>query len=105
MERPDNFYGHSLSVSDIVALKVAGVVTAHYVDRYGWQKLHGFLSDQPLRNAEMMLEDDYGMIDGIINNGKREPERERPSVVDQLRQHPSNKLKPPSKGKNEPSIE
>ena len=103
MERPEDFHGHSLSVSDIVALKVDGNVTAHYVDRYGWQELHGFLSDQPLRNAEMMLEDDYGMIDGIINNGKREPER--PSVVEQLRTNPNHRQKPHSKGKGEPSIE
>lgn len=27
--------------------------------------------DNPLRTAEMTLEDDYGMIDGIINNGRR----------------------------------
>ena len=27
--------------------------------------------DTPLRNAEMTLEDDYGMIDGVINNGRR----------------------------------
>ena len=27
--------------------------------------------DNPLRTAEMTLEDDYGMIDGVINNGKR----------------------------------
>lgn len=73
------------------------------MDRYSWQELHGFLSDQPLRNAEMMLEDDYGMIDGIINNGKREPER--PSVVEQLRKGPEQRMKPPSKGKDEPSIE
>ena len=103
MERPEDFYGHSLSVSDVVALKVDGVVTAHYVDRYGWQELHGFLSDQPLRNAEMMLEDDYGMIDGIINNGKRESER--PSVVEQLRQMPEYKPKLPSKEKTGPSLE
>ena len=103
MERPEDFYGHSLSVSDIVALKVDGAVSVHYVDRYGFQELHGFLSDQPLKNAEMQMEDDYGMIDGIINNGKCEPER--PSVVEQLRKTPDRKLKPPSKGKTEPSIE
>ena len=103
MERPEDFYGHSLSVSDIVALKVDGAVSVHYVDRYGFQELHGFLSNQPLKNAEMQMEDDYGMIDGIINNGKREPER--PSVVEQLRKTPDRKLKPPSKGKTEPSIE
>ena len=103
MERPEDFYGHSLSVSDIVALKVDGAVSVQYVDRYGFQELHGFLSDQPLKNAEMQMEDDYGMIDGIINNGKCEPER--PSVVEQLRKTPDRKLKPPSKGKTEPSIE
>ena len=103
MERPDDFYGHSLSVSDIVALKVDGTVSAHYVDRYGFQELHGFLSDQPLKNAEMQMEDDYGMIDGIINNGKRESER--PSVVDQLRKAPDRKAKPHAKGKGEPSLE
>ena len=103
MERPADFYGHSLSVSNIVALKVDGIVTAHYVDRFGWQELHGFLSDQPLRNAEMMLEDDYGMIDGIINNGTREPER--PSVVDQLRQPFVHKPKPLNKEKSSPALE
>ena len=103
MERPEDFCGHSLSVSDIVALKVDGAVSVQYVDRYGFQELHGFLSDQPLKNAEMQMEDDYGMIDGIINNGKCEPER--PSVVEQLRKTPDRKLKPPSKGKTEPSIE
>ena len=103
MERPEDFHGHSLSVSDIVALKVNGNVTAHYVDRYGWQELQGFLSDQPLRNAEMMLKDDYGMIDGIINNGKRE--LDRPSVVEQLRIVPDHRPNPRSKGKSEPNIE
>lgn len=105
MERPEDFYGHSLSVSDIVALKVNDVVSAHYVDRFGFQELYGFLSDQPLRNAEMLLEDDFGMIDDIINNGKREPERERSSVVEQLRKPSVHKPKPPSKGKNEPCLE
>ena len=33
--------------------------------------------DNPLRTAEMTLEDDYGMIDGVINNGKRGEELEK----------------------------
>ena len=105
LDRPDDFDGHSLSVSDIVALKVNGVVTAHYVDRYGWQELHAFISDQQLRNAEILLEDDFSMIDGIINNGKREPDRERPSVVKQLRKQPTHTPKPPGKGKDGPAID
>ena len=30
------------------------------------------LVDQPLTSAEMQMEDDYNMIDGIINNGSKE---------------------------------
>ena len=33
--------------------------------------------DNPLRTAEMTLEDDYGMIDGVINNGRRGEETEK----------------------------
>ena len=33
--------------------------------------------DNPLRTAEMILEDDYGMIDGVINNGRRGEEQEK----------------------------
>lgn len=48
------------------------------------------LPENHLRAAEMSLEDDYGMIDGIINNGKapgtKEPPKEKkPSVIDQLK--------------------
>lgn len=105
MERPDDFYGHSLSVSDIVALKVDGVVSVHYVDRFGFQELHGFLSDQPLKNAEMQLEDDYGMVDGILNNGRKDALIERPSVREQLQKPPVHTLKPHSKGKDSPALE
>ena len=67
-------YGHpSMSVSDIVAIKRDGKISCHYCDSFGFQQVPGFLPDNPLKNAEMMLEDDYGMIDGIINNGAKEP--------------------------------
>lgn len=43
-----------------------------------------------LKNAEMAMEDDYGMIDGIMNNGPRAEEKEqtaeKPSVLGQLSQ-------------------
>ena len=39
----------------------------------GFPQIPGFLPENPLKNAEMALEDDYGMIDGIINNGAKEP--------------------------------
>jgi len=48
------------------------VVSCHYVDSWGFKELPGFLKPENyLKNAEMAMEDDYGMIDGIINNGPR----------------------------------
>ena len=73
LKKPVDFHSPSLSVSDIVAIKLDGKVSCHYCDSFGFQQVPGFLPDNPLKNAEMMLEDDYGMIDGIINNGPKEP--------------------------------
>ena len=73
MEKPVDFHSPSMSVSDIVAIKQDGKVSCHYCDSVGFTEIPGFLPDNPLKNAEMMLEDDYGMIDGIINNGPKEP--------------------------------
>ena len=74
VDHPADFKGHSLSVSDIVALKQNGVVSCHYVDSIGFRELPNFLKPENyLKNAEMAMEDDYGMIDGIINNGPKQP--------------------------------
>ena len=146
VDRPADFTGHSLSVSDIVVLHQDGKDTAHYCDRAGFSEVPEFLrerqpeltpddletgervqtprgsfyvtamsreqmeaagygvhhisddgkylimgngtrafavaaeqleKDNPLRTAEMTLEDDYGMIDGVINNGRRGEELEK----------------------------
>ena len=99
VEQPQDFTGHSLSISDIVALKQAGVVSYHYVDSIGYKELTNFRSiDNHLKNAEMQMEDDYGMIDGIINNGPKEPVKapvpkqeetksKKPSVLAKLRKY------------------
>ena len=74
VDRPEDFRGHSLSVSDIVALKQNGQVSYHYVDSYDFAQLPSFRQpENHLKNAEMAMEDDYGMIDGIINNGPKQP--------------------------------
>ena len=118
--RPADFHSPSMSVSDIVAVKRDGVLSCHYCDRVGFQEILGFLPDNPLKNAEMTVEDDYGMIDGIINNGPKgtvaaleaprrsaqpislmdlahavhQEEREKKkSVVEQLRQSPKQERK------------
>ena len=42
--------------------------------------------ENPLRTAEMTIEDDYNMIDGVINNGRRgeEQEKAKPSIRERL---------------------
>ena len=56
-----------------------------------------------LKNAEMSMEDDYGMIDGIINNGKApgKEEEKKPSVMEKLKssQPPAQKRSKPKKTK------
>lgn len=79
---PQDFTGHSLSVSDIVVLRQQGAVSSHYVDSVGFVQLPAFLPDNYLKNAEMSMEDDYGMIDGIINNGPKEQSEVKPKAPD-----------------------
>lgn len=88
LARPEDFRGHSLSVSDIVALRQNSVVSSHYVDSIGFREVPGFIrSENYLKNAEMAMEDDYDMVgDGIINNGRRDERDERPSVLEQLKE-------------------
>lgn len=89
IQHPEDFRGHSLSVSDIVALKQNGVVSCHYVDSFGFAELPSFMKPENyLKNAEMAMEDDYGMIDGIINNGKAPATEEKPSVLEKLKEQP-----------------
>lgn len=187
IDRPADFHGHSLSVSDIVVLHQDGKDTAHYCDRFGFSQVPEFLEperakevtiptpdqmetgetvrtprgsfyvtamsreqmeaagyglhhqsddgkylimgngtrafavlaeqpekDNPLRTAEMTLEDDYGMIDGVINNGRRGEEVEKakeaaekggtekkPSIRERLEdaKRECSERKPPEKGR------
>ncbi|MCD8004129.1 MAG: YodL domain-containing protein [Oscillospiraceae bacterium] len=95
IDHPADFTGHSLSVSDIVALRQNGVISCHYVDSVGFRELPNFHPENYLRNAEMALEDDYSMIDGIVNNGVKEPVREeRPSVLEKLKNAPEPEWPP-----------
>lgn len=87
LDRPSDFRGHSVSVSDIVALKTGNTVSCHFVDSIGFVELPGFLKPENyLKNAEMAMEDDYGMLDGIINNGKSPASEERTSVLEKLKE-------------------
>lgn len=73
---PEDFKGHSLSMSDIVVLHQGGQDRAYYVDRgFDFAEVPQFLEQQraaekvnPLAVAEMTVKQNYNMIDGIINN-------------------------------------
>lgn len=65
------------------------------------------LPENYLKNTEILLEDDYGMIDGVVNNGAKEPVKlpaerrnERPSVMEQLNVLPHREPKPKAPGKH-----
>lgn len=59
------------------------------IDRHFMQLCEERGIENALKNAEMSLEDDYGMIDGIINNGQKHMEDKltdhRPSVLQQIK--------------------
>ena len=90
LQKPVDFHSPSMSVSDIVAVKQNGQVSCHFCDSVGFTEVPGFLSDNPLKNEEMTVEDDYNMIDGIINNGPKEPTDigKKKSVMEQLKSQP-----------------
>lgn len=90
LDHPSDFRGHSLSVSDIVAIKTNGAVSSHYVDSIGFAELPGFLSGKNyLKSVEDAVEQNDNNFDGIINNlPDPEPKckSEKPSVLEQLKQ-------------------
>ena len=54
ISRPQDFEGHSLSVSDVIAIKRNGEVSVHYVDSIGFKELPGFLDTKPERPSVLM---------------------------------------------------
>ena len=68
-DRPEDFKGHSLSVSDVIVLHQNGQDTAHYTDSIGFVDIsENFLLENPLKAAELSTEQNANMIDGVINN-------------------------------------
>ena len=95
LNRPDDFRGHSLSVSDVIALNLNGQMECYYTDSFGFYKLPAFLEhENALKNAEMMLEDDYNMIDGIVNNDVKEVQRAHSREQKAAHSTPAPAIKP-----------
>lgn len=46
LDRPVDFKGHSLSVSDIVVFHKDGEITAHFVDSFGYKEVPEFVAER-----------------------------------------------------------
>lgn len=57
IERPADFTGHSLSVSDIIAIKDDGIISAYYVDRIGFESLPEFAQEIEDKQQEIDVAD------------------------------------------------
>lgn len=69
ISHPADFKGHSLSVSDIIGLKVNDRLSFHYIDSFGFVEQPQFLTQSNyLETAEKSVEQNYNQLDGIINN-------------------------------------
>ncbi|MBR6984241.1 MAG: DUF3849 domain-containing protein [Ruminococcus sp.] len=81
-DHPKDYEGHSLSVSDVIAVKKGGQITAHFVDTTGFKELSHFGQigrDNPLKAIEDTVEQNDNSFDGIINNTPQKPEiKEKP---------------------------
>lgn len=67
-DRPADYRGHSLSVSDVVVINRGGKEEAHYCDSIGFTPVPEFMRESPIKTAEMSTEQNYNMIDGTLNN-------------------------------------
>ena len=79
----DNTEGLVLDAKDIEDHAAKGGIFG--VSKADWQAL--IERENPLKAAEMSTEDDYGMIDGIINNGAKHTaeKAEKSSIMDRLK--------------------
>ena len=75
LDHPEDFRGHSLSVSDIVVLHQNGQNTAHFVDFFGYTEIPNFLREQTPEKEEM--QDTSGH-----NVQKTEPEIDGDEIID-----------------------
>lgn len=64
--RPEDFTGHSLSVSDIVLIHKDGVNTAQYVDSFGFEEIPDFLEQQAEQEMVQQTEAAYEFADRYL---------------------------------------
>lgn len=62
VDRPEDFRGHSLSTSDIIAVKQNGKAFAQYVDSAGFKEITDFFLSREERKARRTLTDNLTLI-------------------------------------------
>lgn len=62
VDRPQDFYGHSLSVGDIISIKKDGAITTHFVDSFGYTEVPDFTLSREERKARRTLTDNIGLL-------------------------------------------
>ena len=67
IERPADFTGHSLSVSDIIVIKDDGIISAYYVDRIGFESLPEFAQ-------EIEVEHTVVNVDRLLAEAQKTPD-------------------------------
>lgn len=65
---PQDFHGRSLSVSDVVALRQNGVLSAHYVDSIGFVKLPGFFTDLSSARQKISIQEQLKTASNVLKN-------------------------------------
>ena len=70
--RPEDFTGHSLSVSDIVLLHKNGENQAMYVDSFGFRAVSQFLEKQQEQENEKPFIDHYYVVEDLQKSGPLE---------------------------------
>lgn len=80
-DRPDDFFGHSLSVSDVIVISVDGKDTAYFCDSFGFTEMPEFFREKELlqEKPETAKVSDLAVGDTILYEGKR---REVESISD-----------------------
>jgi hypothetical protein len=104
IDHPDDYKGHSVSVSDVILLKYNGNISSHYVDRIGFVELSGFIGDEtqptlPDERTSSVKEDaphnTYSQVGTRSDNDSPATAKSKPTLAERLIE---NKLKADRQG-------
>jgi hypothetical protein len=86
VDRPEDYRGYSLSVSDVIVIKHSDLVKAYYVDDIGFKEIPNFLEDSDIKRSGEKLQTTNCHDDTLRNKQQKEPvQREKASLKNQLK--------------------